>query len=137
MITFKKRSLLCLTLSLIFCFAMQAKAQRIAPTLADKREIIKIILEGKFSYSTDKTIKISTKNLPVEIRSNFPKIKNLRVQFVSESSEDSNVCPYEFGEFSVDGKYVSVGFSDCNDGLLYDFKKIRGKWKGVPYVIEK
>lgn len=133
MLTFKKRSLLCLILC--FCFTFSAHAQKGAPTLADKREIIKILLESKFSKLNGETIKISTKNLPTEIKNNFPKIKNLKIRLVSESSEDSNVCPYEFSNFSVVDKFTSVGFGDCNGGLLYDFKKIRGKWKAVPYVV--
>lgn len=137
MLTFKKRSLLYLIFTLVFCFAVEAKAQRFAPTLADKREIIKILLEKTSKTEAVDTFIISTKNLPAEIKNNFPQIKNVKTQFVPEGASDSTVCPFEFGKFSVTGKLVTVSFGNCNEALAYSFKKVRGKWKSVPFVIEK
>ncbi|MGC2238248.1 MAG: hypothetical protein WA584_18990 [Pyrinomonadaceae bacterium] len=137
MLTFKKRSLLCLILSLFFCFTFEAHAQKAAPTLADKREIIKILLEKTSKTEPVGTIIISTKNLPSGIKNNFPQIKNVKTQFVPEGASDSTVCPFEFGRFSVTGKIVTVSFGNCNEALAYSFKKVRGKWKSVPFVIEK
>jgi hypothetical protein len=137
MLTFRKRSLLYLVFSLIFCFAIEAKAQRFAPTLADKREIIKILLE-EAGKSTNKTIYLSNKNIPTALRNNFPRIKDVQIKLVSEESESSSMCPYEFGRFiGYDNKYIDVSFGNCNEGLGYTFKKIRGKWKAVPNSIEK
>ncbi|MET0752552.1 MAG: hypothetical protein ABWZ66_04235 [Pyrinomonadaceae bacterium] len=137
MSTFKKRSLLYLIFTFVFCFAVEAKAQRFAPTVADKREIIKILLEKTSKTGAVDTFIISTKNLPAEIKNNFPRIKNVKTQFVTEGASDSTVCPFEFGKFSVTGKLVTVSFGDCNEALAYSFKKVRGKWKSVPFVIEK
>jgi hypothetical protein len=137
MLTFKKRSLLYLIFSLVFCFAVEARAQKSAPTLADKREIIRILLAKTSKNPAGKTISISTKNLPSEIKNNFPRVKNVKIQFVPEGASDETGCPFEFGGFSVTGKLVTVSFGDCNEALAYTFKKVRGKWKSVPFVIEK
>ena len=137
MLTFKKRSLLYLIFTLVFCFAVQASAQKSAPTLADKREIIKILLEKTSKTEAAGTLIISTKNLPSEIKNNFPQIKNVKTQFVPEGASDSTVCPFEFGKFSVTGRIITVSFGNCNEALAYSFKKVRGKWKSVPFVIEK
>jgi hypothetical protein len=136
-LNFRKRSLLYLIFSLIFCFAVEASAQKRAPTLADKRAIIKILLEKAPNNPVGKTILISTKNLPSEIKNNFPQIKNAKTRFVPEGASDETVCPFEFGRFSVTGKLVTVSFGNCNEALAYTFKKVRGKWKSVPFVIEK
>lgn len=137
MLTLKKRSLLYLIFTLVFCFTVEASAQKSAPTLADKREIIKILLEKTSKTEALGTITVSTKNLPAEIKNNFPQIKNVKTQFVPEGASDSTVCPFEFGKFSVTGKLVTISFGNCNEALAYSFKKVRGKWKSVPFVIEK
>lgn len=129
-------SLLCI-LGLLSCFFVEAIAQKTKknPTIADKREIIKVLLKEKFDNSSETTIYISTINLPTEIQNDFPQIKNLKIQFVSpENSANSDLCAYQFGKFDVVNKYVSLSFGDCNQGLAYDFKKIRGKWKSVPFI---
>jgi len=118
---------------------MEAKAQRSAPTIADKREIIKVLLEETFRNKgfDKKTIYISKQNLSTAIKTKFPHIKDVRIKLVSENSKDSNLCPYQFGKFSVIDKFVTVSFGNCNEALVYNFKKIRNKWKNVPLVIEK
>lgn len=138
-LNFRNFRLLCFIFSLAFCFVIKAEAQKAAPTLADKREIIKALLDATFTKRgfDDKTIYISKQNLPTAIRNKFPRIKDVRIKLVSENLEDSSLCPYQFGNFSVIDKFVTVSFGNCNEALAYNFEKIRGKWKNVPLVIEK
>ena len=81
-LNFRNFGLLCFILSLAFCFVTETKAKA-APTLADKREIIKIILEAA-GNSPDKAIYVSTKNIPAEIQNNFPQIKDSKIVIVFE-----------------------------------------------------
>jgi uncharacterized protein with PIN domain len=105
---------------------------------ADRREIVKLLLENVSKNNKDKIIYVSTKNLPPEIQSDFSEITNVKIQLVSaEDAANQNRCHYQFGSFNVSNKKVSVSFGDCKAGLAYNFKKVRGKWKSVPYVIEK
>lgn len=135
MLTFKKRGLLCLILC--FCFTFSAYAQKASPSITDKREIIRILLETTSKNPSGKTILVSTKNLPPEIKNNFPRVKNAKIRLVPEGASDETVCPFELGRFSVTGRLVTVSFGNCDEALAYTFKKVRGKWKSVPFVIEK
>lgn len=129
----------CFLLSIVVLFlgAFVASAQ-IAETalpIADQRSIIEILLKEKFDKSSDETIFISTANLPAEIREEFSPLKNKKVRFVS--TQNSDVCAYEFGKFEFIEKYVSVTFGDCREGLAYDFMKSGSSWKSVGLIITK
>jgi hypothetical protein len=138
-LNFRKRILLCVIFSLTFCFVVEAEAQKGAPTLADKREIIKVLLETTFRDKgfDSKTIYVSKQNLPTALQKNFPQIKDVSIKLVAGKAKNSNLCPYEFGKFSATGRYVTFSFGNCNEALGYNFKKIRGKWRLVPLVISK
>ena len=136
----RKISLLFLTIILSVCLAAEIQAQKSADlTHADQRAIVKAILEEQFKNTKGATtVKISKQNLPAELLNNFPQIKNLTVQFVPESSSNAPACPYQikFHEMDKD-KNVSVSFGNCDEGLVFRYKKVRGKWKSIPYVIRK
>lgn len=123
---------------LVFCgFNIQAQNTEGNLTFSDKRQIIESLLTEKFGKSNEKTIYISTANLPEEIQKDFPPLKNKRIQLVSTENADSQICAYEFGEFEVTKKAVSVSFGDCDEGLVYDFKKFGKTWKSVGLVVRK
>ena len=139
-IKFNKIGLLYLAFNLCFCFVVEAQAQKSKAVIksADKREIIKLLLEDISKNSPGKVIYVSNKNLTVDIQNDLSQIKNSKIKVVApEKSANADVCHYQFDSFEVSGKYVSVAFGDCNSGLTYNFKKTRGKWKAVPFVIEK
>ena len=93
-------------------------------------------MKEKFERSSEKTIYISTSNLPIELQNDFPLIKNKKIQFVApESFANSGLCVSEFGKFEAADKFVSVAFGDCNSGLAYVFIKFSDKWKSVGLVI--
>ncbi|MDQ6785662.1 MAG: hypothetical protein M3033_02425 [Acidobacteriota bacterium] len=105
---------------------------------ADRREIIKLILENVSKNSKDKIIYVSTKNLSPDVQNDLSEIANENVQLVStETAANQNRCDYRFGAFNVSNKLVSVSFGNCKSGLAYTFKRVRGKWKSVPYVTER
>lgn len=107
-------------------------------TLADKRQIIESLLKERFGDAPQKTIYISMANLSDELRKDFPPVKNKKVEFIpTEQARSSSVCAYEFGEFEENGKFVSISFGDCSEGLAYDFKKYGEKWKSVGLTIRK
>lgn len=106
--------------------------------IADRLEIIKVLLEENFRRPTNATVFISSRNLPAEVQKNFPRVKNLKVQFLSpEEISETDVCFYEFGEFTMKKDFVNVSFGDCRDGLSYTFKKYGNKWKSLLLMIEK
>lgn len=122
---------------LFFCFCA-AHAQETENKLpaADQRRIIEILLAEKFNDSSETTVYISTANLNKEIRKDFPLLENIKVQLVSpETAVNSGLCAYEFGEFQVIDKFVSVSFGNCRDGLVYDFIKDGDRWKSVASTV--
>ncbi len=105
---------------------------------ADRREIIKLLLETVSQNNRDKTIYVSMKNLTPEIQNELSEIANAKIQLVSpETPANQNLCHYQFGAVNISNKLVSISFGNCKAGLAYNFKKVRGKWKSVPHVIEK
>lgn len=136
----KKSGVLYLLFILCFCFVVQTFAQTSLDTLkpADRREIIKLLLENVSKNSKDKIIYVSVKNLSPEVRSDLSGIAKEQVRLVSsEDKADQVRCDYHFGAINVSNKMVSVSFGNCKAGLAYNFKKVRGKWKSVPHVIER
>lgn len=124
---------------LFFCFSgIRAQKAENEPTFADKRQIIEALLKEKFTGSSEKTIYISTANLPDEIQNDLPAVKNNKIQFVSaETAANQGVCAYEFGKFEATGKFISVSFGDCSEGLEYSFKKFGNVWKSVGLTFER
>jgi|SRR5215203_4966313 len=138
-VNFMKRSVLPGIFVILFCLPA-AFAQNTAPQLstADQRRVIEILLANKFERSTEKTIYISTANLPKEIQKTFPRLKNIKVRLVSaETPNSSGLCVYEFGRFEFIDKFVSVAFGNCREGLAYDFIKTNGEWKSVGLVMTR
>jgi hypothetical protein len=137
---FIKASVL-LSIFLLFFGAGAAHAQEeTADKLAvvDQRQIIEVLLKEKFRGSDEKTIYLSTANLPAEIQKDFPLLKNKKVQFIStETAAGREVCAYEFGAFEMIDRFVSVTFGNCNEGLAYDFKKYGDKWKSVGLTVTR
>jgi hypothetical protein len=123
---------------LFFCFcAGRAQEAENNLTTADQRRIIEILLTDKFSGAKE-TIYISTANLKKDIQKDFPFPANIKVQFVSpRKAADSELCAYEFGEFQVIDKFVSVSFGNCRDGLAYDFIKSKAGWKSVSSTVTR
>lgn len=124
---------------LFFCFCA-AHAQETENKLpaADQRRIIEILLADKFNGASETTIYISTANLKKEIQKDFPLPENVKIQLVSpEKAVDSELCAYEFGEFQVIDKFVSVSFGNCRDGLAYDFIKSGDRWKSVSSTVTR
>ena len=139
---FTKSCVLLSIFVLFFCFtavsAQEEEETRDELPVSDQRQIIETLLREKFNGTGEKTIYISTANLPDELQKTFPPIKNKRIQLVSaETVAGSEVCAYEFGKFEFIDKFVSVSFGDCNEGLAYDFKKYGDKWKSVGLTITK
>jgi hypothetical protein len=134
------KPLMLLSIFLIFFCSVAVHAQETETglTLADQRRIIGLVLEGKFKKSPRKTIYVSTINLPEEIQKDFPAIKNIQIQLVSEKDAVGfEPCPYEFGKFEFIDKYVSVTFGNCIEGLAYDFIKNGDEWEPAGLVITK
>ena len=124
----------------VLCFVVQTFAQTSLDALkpSDRREIIKLLLENVSQDSRDKTIYVSMKNLTPEVQNELSEIGNVKIQLVSpETAANQNLCHYQFGAVNISNKLVSVSFGNCKAGLAYNFKKVRGKWKSVPHVIEK
>jgi 5,10-methylenetetrahydrofolate reductase len=124
---------------LLFCFGA-AYAQKTENKLAaaDQRLIIGILLNEKFKNSPEKIIYLSTANIPEEIRKNFPPVKDKTIRLISaETAGESETCAYEFGEFQVIDKFVSVTFGSCREGLAYDFIKDGDRWKSVASTITR
>ncbi|HVE58121.1 MAG TPA: hypothetical protein VNB22_14915 [Pyrinomonadaceae bacterium] len=134
----KLRALLSI-LVLFFCFcAAHAQETENKLTTADQRRIIEILLTNKFDGGSETTIYISRSNLKKEIQQDFPFPENVKVQLVSpETAVDSELCAYEFGEFQVIDKFVSVSFGNCRDGLVYDFIKSGDGWKSVSSTVTR
>lgn len=124
---------------LFFCFcAAHAQKSENKLTTADQRRIIEILLTDKFNGASEMTIYISTANLKKEIQKDFPLLENLKVQLVStETAIDSELCAYEFGEFEIIDKFVSVSFGNCREGLAYDFIKAGDDWKSVSSTVTR
>lgn len=124
---------------LFFCYcAAHAQKTENKLTTADQRQIIEILLADKFDGTSETTIYISTANLNKEIQKDFPTLENVKVQFVSEKTAViSEICAYEFGEFQVIDKFVSVSFGNCRDGLAYDFVKSGDRWKSVASTVTR
>lgn len=135
----KLRSLLSIFV-LFFCFcAVRAQAETENKlTSADQRRIIEILLADKFSGEAETTVYISTANLKRDVQTDFPILKNIKIQLVSPgTASDSELCAYEFGEFQVIDKFVSVSFGNCRDGLAYDFIKSGAGWKSVSSTVTR
>ena len=124
---------------LFFCFcAAHAQQTENKLTPDDQRQIIEILLMDEFSGVKETTVYISTANLDKLVQKDFPVLKNLKVQFVSrETAIKSELCAYEFGEFQVIDKFVSVSFGNCRDGLAYDFVKSSEGWKSVSLTVTR
>ena len=124
---------------LFFCFcATQAQNTENKLAVSDQRQIIGILLNEKFKNSPEKTIYITTRNIPPEIQKSFPLVKNKTIRLISpESAAKSETCAYEFGEFEAIEKYVSVTFGNCREGLAYDFVKDGGRWKSVGSTVTR
>lgn len=139
--SFLKSAIFCI--ALFFSFSIFATAQtqqskkhtvisETPKTVKAKREIIKLLLLDFFKNNSEKKIYISTQNIPTEIQTEFPQIKNLTAKLIQlNSATAENHCIFEFKTFSVTGKNASVSFGDCKNGLGYTFQKSRGKWKLV------
>ncbi len=136
---FKKLHALLSIFVLFFCFcAAHAQETDNKLTTADQRRIIEILLADKFNDEAETTIYISTANLSKEIQNNFPLLENIKVQLVSpETAVDSELCAYQFGEFQMIDKFVSVSFGNCRDGLAYDFIKYGDRWKSVASTVTR
>jgi hypothetical protein len=120
-----------------FCAANAQEAENNLPT-ADQRRIIEILLSDKFSGAKETTVYISTANLKKDIQKDFPLLADVKVQLVSpEKAVDAELCAYEFGEFQVIDKFVSVAFGNCRDGLAYDFIKSGAGWKSVSSTVTR
>ena len=105
---------------------------------ADRREVIKLLLENVSQNSRDKTIYVSMKNLTPELQNELSEVANAKIQLVSsETAANQDFCHYQVGAVNISNKLVSVSFGNCKAGLAYNFKKVRGKWKSVPHVIER
>jgi hypothetical protein len=123
-----------------FCAVVPAQEQETEKKLAaaEQRQIIAFLLNDKFKSSPEKTVYISTANIPAEIRKNFPLLKNKTIRLVSPAAAAaSEICAYEFGEFQFIEKFVSVSFGNCAEGLAYDFIKDGGRWKGVSSTVTR
>lgn len=105
-------------------------------TIAAKREIIKILFSDIFRGERKETISLLTLNIPSELQENFPKLTNLSVELVPAESDNREKCHFVFHAFSVSQNTATVSFGNCNDGLGYNFEKIKGKWKFASSVIE-
>lgn len=125
-------------LILCFCFVAEASAQKSLDALkaADRREIIKLLLENVSKNNKDKTIYVSMKNLSPEVQNELSEIEGIKL-VSSDEAANQNLCHYQFGAVNVSDKKVSVSFGDCKAGLAYNFKKVRGKWKAIPFTVEK
>jgi hypothetical protein len=134
---FIKRCVLPGIFALLFCFgAAHAQKDENKLAAADERRIIAVLLEDRFKNSPEKTIYISTVNLSDGIEKSFQPVKNKTIRFVAPSTAaDSALCAYEFGEFQVIDKFVSVTFGNCREGLAYDFIKAGDEWKGVSSIV--
>jgi len=140
MLKLKNSGAIYLLLILCFCFAVPTMAQTSLDTLkpADRREIIKLLLENVSQNSRDKTIYVSMKNLTPEVQNELSEATNAKIQLVSpETAANQDFCHYQVGAVNISNKLVSVSFGNCKAGLAYNFKKVRGKWKSVPHVIER
>lgn len=118
-----------------------AQKGKIKLTLQDKRKIIKKVLEDKtfrqdFSNDSPKgTFYLSTENIPIQIRKNFLKIKDLSIKLVSPE-EITTVRKVNvrltFTKFERKNKAVDVYFesnySGCFRDLKYKFWKKNRKW---------
>lgn len=143
--SFVKTVFFCIALTFSFSLISAAQTQQFKTSSANqetpktikaKREIIKLLLADFFKNRTEKDVYLSTKNIPKEIQNEFPPIENLTANLTEPDSKlQENNCLFEFRTFSVESKKAAVLFGDCNDGLGYTFKKMRGKWKIVPNQI--
>ena len=112
----------------------QETENRLAP--AEQRRIIAVLLNEKFTDAPEKTIYITTANIAPEVQKNFQPLKNKMIRFVSrDAATRGELCAYEFGEFQVIDKFVSVTFGNCREGLAYDFIKDGAEWKGVSSTV--
>jgi hypothetical protein len=121
-----------------FCAVVNAQEAEKKLAAADQYQIIGLLLNDKFKSSPEKTIYLTTANLHEEIQKNFPQLKNKTIRLISpEAAADSEVCAYEFGEFQVIEKFVSVSFGSCREGLAYDFVKDADSWKSVSSTVTR
>lgn len=121
-----------------FCLSVPAQKTENELTFIDKRQIIETLLNEKFRKSPEKTIYISTANLSDEIQKDFPLVKNKKIRFISpENLNAQKNCAYQFGEFKIEGKFVSIEFGTCEVDLAYDFRKFGNTWKSVGLSITK
>ena len=131
---FVKRGLLPFIFVFLGCFSA-ADAQNAENKLpaADQRRIIEILLNESFKNTPEETIYLTTANIPEALRKNFAPLKNKTIRFVAPE-KSAEFCAYEFGEFQVIDKFVSVSFGNCREGLAFDFIKEGDTWKGVSSI---
>ncbi|MBS1794759.1 MAG: hypothetical protein JSS81_12945 [Acidobacteria bacterium] len=130
-----------LSLVAVIIFSISAAGAQAADaelTVEDRRQIIEVLLTERFANADEKTIFISKTNLSDDLLKVFPTVKNKQIRFVSkDEAAATGVCAFEFGDFQTIGKFVSVSFGDCSEGMAYDFKKYGEKWKSVGLTIVK
>ena len=82
---------------------------------------------------------ISTENLPKSLPKRHPKIRGVRVEYVSpdglEEKARDKFDYIEFSEFRFEGRNVSISISHSfasggDSTLVYEFRKIKGRWLG-------
>lgn len=130
--------MLCAGLIAALIFQSPVRAEETDLAAADRIAIIKILLEEKFDRAPREIVFFSSRNLPAEVRDKFPKIRNLKAQFLApEEAAGREICLYEFGPFTVVKNSVLVSFGNCREGLAYTFKKYGDKWKSVLVAVKK
>lgn len=100
-----------------------------AQTVKAKREIITLLFADIFRGEKKETVNLSTKNLPKQLLSNFPKFKNVSTRFVVDDETAEDLCPFVFHSFVIAMNKATLSFGNCRDGLGYEFEKLNGKWK--------
>ncbi len=139
-----KQLLLCVSVSIILTSMIGAqpgsangfeKTGDSGANLEAKREIIKILFSNIFRGEIKESILLSSKNIPEQLRSDFPQLKSLNTQIISSDSD--SVCPFVFHSFFVSENKATVSFGDCHEGLGYNFVKEDGKWRFDSNNIER
>lgn len=107
-------------------------------SLRDKREIIRLILQNKdfrrdFSRLSEKSLLLSTKNIPPQLQRNFPRVKGLSLKLVSPKEARNSSVHLSFENFDIRKYAVKVHFSGyyphCFRDMLYTFRKRNGRWR--------
>lgn len=134
---FVKKHAICV--ALIFSFSMQAFTQSNQTddainedsykVVSAKRAIIKLLFSNIFRGESKETISLATKNIPSKLQNEFPKFPNLTTKIVSSDLNQDTNCAFIFHNFAINKNKATVSFGNCNDGLGYNFEKIKGKWQ--------